>query len=244
MVARCLVSLKKNGANICTSLWASLYQTVGGAVIVPLYFLVHSYNFGKPDGARLVPLSWAKTLLPAIGLGYLLPTALMFYPFGNIDYTMLATAFWQPAPVLVNIIWVILKQMSSSTGTARPHIRATLAVTGTVAAAAHIGTLYGIFSPSYPSITPSSIFVPLEARATSFEEAAHFIFQIDYLLIFIASTIWCLQSRAEDRVKGGKRGTRVADLVLLVVSVGLVGPGATLAWVWYRRQGKAGSKRE
>lgn len=228
-----------------TSLWASLYQTVGGAVVIPLYFIAHSLTFNKPTGARLDPTNWAKTLLPSIILGYLLPTALMYYPFANIEHTMLATAFWQPSPVLVNITWFILSRFASSVGSPTPHLKAAIAIVGLIAAAGHVGTLYACISDRYPSVTLSSIFLPTVGSSPSFEAATHFIFQIDYAVIFAATSVWCAQTFAEDRARAGKKqGSALVDAVNVLLSTAVVGPGATLAWVWYGRQGKELGKRE
>lgn len=186
-------------------------------------------------------------MLPAILLGYLLPTGMMYYPYKNLDHTMLATAFWQPSPLLVNLLWAIFalftsKTKSTTAKTASKHFGQSSIVIGTIAAICHITTLYACFSADHPTVTLKSIFVPIENAKGAFEDAVHFIFQIDYLIVFLATTVFCVQKRSERRAVG-KAGSVIMDVAILGLSTVVVGPGATLALTACRpeRQGVAGT---
>lgn len=61
------------------------------------------------------------------------------------------------------------------------------------------------------------------------------LFQIDYLAIFAATTLWAFQIRARDRAQMGKQGSGIKDAVVMAISTAILGPGATLAAVWDRR---------
>ena len=226
-----------------------LYQTVGGAVIVPLYLLTFTYTSSRTaylDKVSIVRSTSSRTLIPAVILGYLLPTALMFYPFQDLDYTMFATALWQPSPILVNIVWILLASITSSGSKAGNVLNAYL-MSGLLAAASHLVVLYQAFSSSCPDVTVTSIFIPIERTTAPFEEAVHFIFQIDYLLIFIATSIWCIQTILALQTRLGRNATVLILAVLLGVPT--IGPAATLSGVWYWREKKlarleAGKGRE
>lgn len=53
---------------------------------------------------RQVPVSVSKAVLPAICLGYILPTALIFLPFQNDFISERLIAFWQFSPVIFAIL--------------------------------------------------------------------------------------------------------------------------------------------
>ncbi|KAI9632360.1 uncharacterized protein MKK02DRAFT_40662 [Dioszegia hungarica] len=213
---------------------AVLYQSLGGAIIVPLYFVAHTYIFSQSDATRPNPTRWASTILPTVAVAYILPTAILFYPFANIEYTMLATAVWQFSPVLINLVWVLLTRLAPAhTGESRStgHIlRQAHKVMGSLASLSHLTTLFACFSPSYPDITLSSVFWSGQTPKVSFSEAMNFIFQVDYLIVFACSTLWCLQIRDRARRERNKAGRVTMDLLVLGASVVFLGPGATVSW--------------
>ncbi|KXJ91102.1 hypothetical protein Micbo1qcDRAFT_195904 [Microdochium bolleyi] len=102
------------------ALWAVFYQTVGGAFIVPLWFAVDLMTSNDADRSRLaakrdVPLPYAQFVLPATILGYLLPTALLYVPWGwSHEVSQILTAFWQPAPLLVSLFLVLFANAAMS----------------------------------------------------------------------------------------------------------------------------------
>lgn len=54
-----------------------------------------------------VPVSVCKSILPAICVGYILPTVFMFLPFQDDFLWEQVMAFWQPTPLLVAILTVL-----------------------------------------------------------------------------------------------------------------------------------------
>lgn len=257
--ARNVQSSTKITADLSTSLWALLYQTIGGAIIVPLYLIAFTYTTSRSPHLQLpasssVPYSKATTLFPAVIIGFLLPTALMFYPFGNIDWTMLATALWQPSPIIVNIIWVLLSALTpnptsassrgANTSTSKRHVKAAYVLSGILSAISHLTTLYLCVTGIYPDVTFKSIFgtTPPPSGAP-FDDSVHFVFQVDYLVIFIATTVWCFQAMSEARARTSSQASlvkKVQQAVMLLLGVVAIGPAATLSAVWYWREDKFG----
>jgi hypothetical protein len=172
----------------------------------------------------------------------------MFYPFNNPDLTMIATAVWQPSPIFVNIIWAILSTIvgetpatnsaSGSKTTVKRYFFLAYIGAGLIGAISHISTLYACLSPAYPDITFRSIFLPVERMALPFDEAVHFIFQIDYLIIFISTTVWCLQVSSEAQGTGNRSGGVMGRVLKLIAGVAAIGPAATLSAVWHMRENR------
>ncbi|RYP72906.1 hypothetical protein DL771_003944 [Monosporascus sp. 5C6A] len=207
-----------------TPLFGLLYQTVGGAVVVPLFYV--AYVAASRDdtyhrsGRELRP-GYARALLPATVLGYLVPTLAMFahgYWARNLHVTQALIAFWQPAPLLVDALLVAFASVlpcfpsssapssssSSLTPMSRasagapprngdvPHLKRLYLVAGLVSAAVHFGTLYACLSSSDPQLSLRHVLVP--RRATWRDGATpglHWIFQWDWWGIVASSLLWC-----------------------------------------------------
>jgi hypothetical protein len=218
-----------------TSLWAVAYQLFTGAVVIPLYLIAHTYSSYRPNPTRDVPPTWAHTLLPSILVGFILPTAFMYYPFVNRDYTMIAIAIWQLSPIYINIVWIILRSLSSEKADSTRAMKRCLRVVGAIGALSHISTLTACFT-QYSPVTFTSVFIPISTSSTlSLEQGSHMLFQIDYLAIFAATSLWAFQVRARDRAQMGKQGSGIKEAIYIALSTVLLGPGATLAAVWDRK---------
>ncbi|KAH7026221.1 uncharacterized protein B0I36DRAFT_155436 [Microdochium trichocladiopsis] len=133
---------RANASRLITwiALWAVFYQTVGGNLIVPLWFAVDLMTSNDANGLftpsataastkRDVPLPYAQFILPATILGYLLPTALLYVPWGwSHEVNQLLAALWQPAPMFVSLFLVLFAGAAKS-----------LAVTTSARTTAHAG---------------------------------------------------------------------------------------------------------
>lgn len=240
-----------------TSLWALFYQTIGGAIIIPLYYLFYMRESSSADyytpASVQVPAPYAKALLPSLVLGYLLPTLAMFAPFPGGDTDLRLTqgliAFWQITPLVVNLLLVLFSTAYSKSGPStrekspRPpledggkHLNRLYLTLLLLSSATHI-LILGICLSS-PQLSLSSIFflVPLPHRLT-LTGGLHTIFQADFLIIFAAALAGAFLAMSDL-----KRISRT-DLSLWEVAGGMllgtvvVGPGATLVEVWWVREG-------
>jgi hypothetical protein len=50
-------------------------------VIIPLYLIAHTYS----SAPNHLPSTKAETFLPAVIIGYYLPTALIYHPYENVE---------------------------------------------------------------------------------------------------------------------------------------------------------------
>lgn len=234
--------------------WAIFYQTFGGAPIVALYYLVFSLSTKREDylkSGREVSLRYAKAILPSVVLVYCIPTVAMFLPWGNVPLTQALTAFWQPAPLLVNVaMWIFALALASSSSssssptTARAaadlkHLNRIYLVAFLVTAATHVGTMFVCLTSSDPQLSLSYVFLPnRETWKASTTLGLHWIFQWDAWFIF-GSALFCCWISVWDvqRALGvSSLAASIRALVAIVVLTVLVGPGATMAGVWYWRE--------
>lgn len=246
-------------------MWAIVYQLVGGAVICPLYFIAYIWaSAGKSYFAegREIPLSYAKALLPALLLGYLVPTIAMYIPFSDILMTQYMIVVWQFAPVYVNVI-LFLSSAISLTPSARTAGAAAAAAASSelprdiqplkrlysalflVSVLYHTGTTITLLllnnNPQQQQLSFDYVFVASwERRALNSVQALHWVFQWDLYGIFGSSLLWCLleiydlrRLLGADEVVG-----LLSALVFVVLGTGVLGPGAVVAAVLYWREEK------
>ncbi|ETN46470.1 uncharacterized protein HMPREF1541_00655 [Cyphellophora europaea CBS 101466] len=234
-----------------TSLWAFFYQTVGGAVIIPLYYLCYTWIAARPDywtASRDVPVAKAKTLLPALVFGFLMPTLVTWYPHNafDIDTLQKLVAFWQITPFVVNILWLIFstiyrafhgKQIEQKHGDVRP-LTVVYLLSFVVSAAAHLATLYLCYTSADPTISFDFVFTPRQVQNPSMAEGLHFTFIVDYWIIFISTMIWCLQAQLEITALGRTNLRAFQTVVYIVIGSIVLGPGAVLSAVWWWRESR------
>ncbi|KAI8724340.1 FAD-binding-3 domain-containing protein [Fusarium sp. LHS14.1] len=91
------------------TLFETVYQLLGVGRISPLYHLIsvleHAFKgplgtvIGHPGTKEVV-----DAVIPSLGFGYILPTALMLWPFENKDTWQKFVALWQPFPIYVGVL--------------------------------------------------------------------------------------------------------------------------------------------
>ncbi|KAI8692463.1 FAD-binding-3 domain-containing protein [Fusarium sp. Ph1] len=91
------------------TLFGTVYQLLGIGRISPLYHLIsvleHAFrgSLGTVIGHSITK-EVADAVIPGLGFGYILPTALMLWPFENNDTWQKFVALWQPFPIYVGIL--------------------------------------------------------------------------------------------------------------------------------------------
>ncbi|KAF5668250.1 zeaxanthin chloroplastic [Fusarium denticulatum] len=92
-----------------SSIFSTIYQIKAVGRIAPLYHLI-SVCEGVFQGSvgrttdRSIDKEVVESFVPGITLGYIIPTALMVWPFKNKATWQKFTAIWQPFPVYVGLI--------------------------------------------------------------------------------------------------------------------------------------------
>ncbi|KAI0143860.1 hypothetical protein F4776DRAFT_675466 [Hypoxylon sp. NC0597] len=240
-------SRRRNAGRLISfvALFALLYQVIGAAVIAPLYYALYAFTSAGDEyyfQGREVPSGYARAVLPATVLGYLVPTVALYYvPWGDIKTVQYLTAFWQLSPLYASALLVLLSfftPSSSSSAVAKngdvKHLKRVYLVLGLVSAVSHISTLYFCLTSGNPQLSLSYVFLPNRASwKDSMALGLHYIFQIDFFGAFGATLFWCWLVVYDVLRILGKPG--VGDLVKTVLgltfSALVTGPGTTIAMV-------------
>ncbi|KAJ5782517.1 hypothetical protein N7457_004291 [Penicillium paradoxum] len=240
------------------SLWAFLYQLRGIGMIVPLYYAASTWvSAGLPyfsASSRTLPESTARAILPALILGFVVPTILLFFPLANgLNVRQLFIALWQPAPIYVVILTHIfsrgIKFVCSSTPTKTctttrssklnrdiPHLRTLYAMASCISVCFHLGLLLSGVALGTDFIAKA--FIPFDsfAQATSLADGVAVFFQNDFLLAATATLIWSIASVWDLQRIGISNVSLWVALPGLILGFLAIGPGATTAAVWYWRE--------
>lgn len=232
-------------------MWALFYQLIGGAIIIPIYYLAYMRESAQPDywspASRRIPTSYAKALLPSLVIGYLLPTILMYLPFQDINITQGLVALWQPSPLIVNLLLFFSASFGQESVTSKEpvsgppnhmkYVNRLYFTCFAVTTIAHVGTILLCLSSSdsQMSLTQTLGRVPVGDR-TSMSGALHYVFQADFWILFTAAltgaflTLWDLRRIGQIDLSMSK------TVVAMAVGVVCVGPAATILGVWYVRE--------
>jgi hypothetical protein len=248
-----------------TPVYALFYQTVGGAIIIPIYYL--AWLWETSDNAywtkpRQVPLSYARAILPAVLVGFLLPTILLYLPYSAPDMwtTQAMIILWQPSPWFVDILTWTLSKLFSDKSTAHSTVTtgtraADLSFLRNIYAAAilvttsmHFWIVYlCTFSPN-PEHSFRRLFLhPTGYRPVemSLAQGLHAIFQADFWIIFAASVAWAYLAVLDlQRVGIAKNTSLVGMAVSMMLGSLVIGPGAVVAAVWWWREGRMAEAEE
>ncbi|KAI0108381.1 hypothetical protein F4814DRAFT_55859 [Daldinia grandis] len=227
---------------------AFVYQLMGAAVIAPLYYLgyvVTSRRDGYYFQGRELSVGHAASLLPAVIIGYLIPTIAMYYPQGDVKTVQYLTALWQPTPVFASVLISIFSFLgpSSPTSVAKDgdvkHLKRAYLIIGLITTVAHVATLYTCLTSDDPRLSLSYVFLP---NRTTWKDSMglglHYIFQIDFFGAFGSTLLWCWLAVYDVLRILGKPTTM--DLIKTVLGIGFVtivaGPGTATISVWSWRE--------
>ncbi|KAL2276287.1 hypothetical protein FJTKL_01048 [Diaporthe vaccinii] len=81
-----------------------LMQLQGIFRMEPLYVIFAVFEGFDLSPGRFVRPAVAKSLIPALVLGYIIPTILMILPTSNVHILQTYTALWQPTPAFVAVL--------------------------------------------------------------------------------------------------------------------------------------------
>lgn len=238
------------------SVWGVLFQLRGIGLIAPLYFvmsLFHSSSAGYfTPSSRTIPESTARALLPALFIGFIMPTIMMFFPLPDaLSAQQIFIALWQPSPVYVIMFTEILSRIIKRKGNSAtlkskshaergsldmPYLQTVYMAVGSISACVHFGFVMKWMFSGTEFI--SRAFIPWN----SFAEVSHLadgifiFFQNDFLLLATAAMLWCLVSIWDLYRVGISNVSWQLGFACLVFGCIVVGPGATAAAVWYWRE--------
>ncbi|GKT61946.1 FAD binding domain-containing protein [Colletotrichum tofieldiae] len=246
----------RNGSARSLVSWPSIFtiaQLVGIGKVAPLYYLITLWTssgpiYTRPTG-RPIPSLVAKALLPALCIGYVLPTALMFIQYGDSVIQQKAIAFWQASTLYVPILtWTFyhITQYAVPTKSLEwelfenkdlPYLQAGYAFTFFACAITHICTL--VYAYSSPTVSLyHSIFGQMTLAPLGFGDDVIRFWKWDMFLYLMTVVFWCFYSIKELRRLGYVSFQEfVIAGVTSLAAIFIVGPAATYTGLWYWREG-------
>lgn len=223
---------------------------------MPLYYSAYTFiSDAEPYWwplSREVPIHHAKALLPAILIGYAVPTVLMFTPWKSPTTIQNFAALWQVSPMLVPMLTVIFgmiyTRLNVQKGTPKPreadeefadvpYLKRVYVVVFVLGSMLHVGVISQIWWSADPELTMASVFSPdFSATAKSLGEGLRALFMADFWAFWIASYVWCASS-VWDLKRVGRTNAHVGKASALIFLANfVVGPGAAMAGTWYWRE--------
>lgn len=233
---------------------------MGAAAIIPLFYVAYTLSSKKDSylsSGREVPLGYARALLPATVIGYLVPTLVIYYPWGDINITQNLTALWQPAPMFPGILLLVLAPLLSPSSPSsveaakktttmtldRKYLRQIYLVAGIISAITHLVTLYICLTSSNPQLSLSYVFLPSKATwKDSTVMGLHYTFQWDSWFVFVSSIAWTWLVVMDTLRSLKAAGPTLYDMVLTAFNLSWIsflgGPGTAMAMTWQWRENK------
>jgi hypothetical protein len=234
----------------------------GIGMVAPVYFLISiwtsstgSYTNGI---GRNVPENVAQAIVPAIFLGYVVPTLLMFTPWFPRAYLQELTAMWQFATVFVSIFLTALatgfsqqkQKSSSSTGAFSPemysrrgipHLIKAYKITFAFSLLYHIFTIALVLFTHNPALSFSRLLFPNqnlpEQDLNGFAAEMFTFLKWDFTFSATALFLYGLYSLYELRRRGLVTTQQaVSACGCFVAAQVLVGPGAAIVGLWWWRE--------
>jgi hypothetical protein len=203
------------------------------------------------QSGRAVPLPYARLILPATVLIYLIPALAMYIPGWPLDTLQYIIAYWQFTPILVNVpLWFASSSVSSTSITASrsknadlPHLKLLYTVLFVVSILSHWFTIFKVVSSENPGVTLARVFLPSPAHwLTSADMGLMWIFQWDWIICAILHVIPAIVAICDVRRFSPESGTdptgdRLFKALCITAALTVLGgPGAALAGVWRWRE--------
>ncbi|KAG5295883.1 FAD binding domain-containing protein [Histoplasma capsulatum G186AR] len=253
---------KRNSLNLLTffstSFWAIIYHAFGIAVAAPLhcaaYILTSSNVHYWWPVSRQVPTSYAKTLLPALVLGYLLPPLLSFKGYSGHCIAEAIALTLHRAPIYVNTLLIIFSTVyamfypdSHRTPPADkpmpdiPCLNRVYLWSLSVATLVHVLIISTALSPRYLDLSISHIFTPHSSSLQSIFVVfgdIRMLWLAGFWVFWIATAVWCILAVWDMNRVGRARVNLGVAVVVIAMGIAAVGPGAVTAAVWYWREEK------
>ena len=233
-----------------------LAQLLTAGVVLPAYFVSHILNITTtPVFVPSQGLTRARTLLPAVILGYLLPSwYLVMPPTGtSLDGIQIISAIWQPFPLYITALWMFFRFFDAtfSKTTKTTHATSVLAwirwsyyVCGAIATAAHLTVFWPSVWTAQSSHSFANVFIPYWMHSylaitvpseplAAYRPCSRLLFQHDWLIMTMVAIIFFARSHIEAKdATISMRAWTVRMLALTLVG----GPGAAITWAAITRE--------
>ncbi|KFA66502.1 hypothetical protein S40285_00759 [Stachybotrys chlorohalonatus IBT 40285] len=245
------------------SFFSVAMQIHGIGRIAPLHAVLSAFATPESPTGRPVPVEVTKSLVPALTIGFVLPTALLFLPTPNVRAWQYIAAWWQFGPPLFNLLTNIFSSglrwwesrgrhskdkeeekdelLDSYQNRDVPALKSAYAYAFAVQATTHLASL--AYGGLHPGVSLWSTFFALPnpfASAWNLASVgnAMFVF-LKYDMVvavsgYVASNLYSVWNLR--RLGYIKTHDAIKATAGIVAGQVLVGPGATWAGLWYWRE--------
>lgn len=224
-------------------------------MIMPIWFALYTWKSESEHYwwplSREISLPYVRSILPAVLIGYVVPTILMFWPWKSLSTVQAMTALWQPAPIAVQVLVTIFASLYGTSrkspighhreANAAPqdlkHLRTIYSVVFVLGAVLHLGVVYTLATSTNPELSFKAVFKPnWTAERQTHGEGLRNLWLPDFYGLFISTTFYC-GAAVWDLNRVGQTSVNIykACIILVLGSV-VVGPGAAMAACWYWRE--------
>ena len=249
------------------AIWGIAVQTISFGVAIPVFLILHLSTSPICTSLQaadyLVDVPDVVSILPAMVIGFALPTVLVALPAPAIlphDRKQLFIALWQFFPLSVSVLQqgtsFILKALARSrtipTGSQRQSMRALRVLYAMLLVAAAFSQISTIQLVAISNMFPGwftleyqrmfrffDVFVPKAIAAStkmdSIGSGAHLLLQYDELIGSTSMVLWSLAQFAQIRERTGRSPDMLRVGILSLSTLAITGPlGLTVALVWAR----------
>ncbi|KUJ19502.1 FAD/NAD(P)-binding domain-containing protein [Mollisia scopiformis] len=222
-------------------------QLAGIGVVAPIFYFLHyimtpASKFHTSDN-RLVQVSYAKTVLPAIIIGYCIPTAATYWPTSSLSTLQSWNYVWQFFPVLiVGFHGLFARCVKDTTDVDKyknvkadlPYLRSAYIFSAIVSA----GMYWYVYA-----VTPIPFLDIFFKDLADSRRAMHTLTEIigtmlkfDEIFCFLSSAVWTLLCFRDLKSERRLKTSWFNVLGAMALSTVLLGPGASFALMWWWRE--------
>jgi hypothetical protein len=238
-------------------LFGLLWQALGAAISLPLYYSIHVLSLQKTQHTQVLDVRVARAIPMSFLLGAVLPAVIGMMPtwLGRQSRSdtshQIILAAWQPDPLWVCVIQMAItslgsffdagKETTSQTRTAFAWVRRSYLIAAASSAVGHLYVMIKILSSIDERMSFSRMYIPTDLLGLTgdpniFVRGPWLFLQYDLLIIALSSLSWAFvllcHAYEQDRVSKAK-------LALLLFAGHLtIGPGATVSLALFVREGK------
>jgi hypothetical protein len=227
-------------------------QLKGAGIVMPIYYFIHHLttpprNFPATDD-RMTNIAYAKTLLPALTVGFTIPCAIMsFYP--DLMIRQYANGIWQLFPVWVSITHRLLSYTVKDTTshdrmtnpkTDMPYLRNAYLLSGLTSASVYL-YLWAKSPFSMKELFFSGLSNPGQAVTNIAAGSGRFL-KYDFISTFGAGLYWTALQFWDLKRAQRTNVSWFKFLGAMTASTISLGPGAAMAGFWYWREKMLGKK--
>ncbi|KAF2757854.1 hypothetical protein EJ05DRAFT_368626 [Pseudovirgaria hyperparasitica] len=249
----------RGGAGSYTTIYGLLVQTLGFAVVSPLFLLINLFSSTIPSSPTPTSLSHPnlkqlKALPYALTLGFVVPSAIMLLPYPSLlslDSKIAAVLAWQVFPVFVTLSSYVLAPCfagpkNASPAAQLPSLRRAYAFALLVSSIAHVYTVgLSVTSALVPSLfneasaatlAPSNVFLPVlhAPRVVSVAEGALRLLKWDHAVGALAHVVWAVATTRNVNLRSSAFSSGSVWIDMVVRSVFLGPMSAVLCLIWER----------